>query len=304
MYLKDLTYSFRDSVKLSYCPLLFQGLLSFLLACYTYPVLAESLRNSGRDLGGVPLLLTSYFLITTLWVSVQKIVLSFDRKLPWPLNFTSRLTIQTLLIVALPSVLITGLLSLILFLYSGDASLVQRFAFMLQPVIFSFLLVINLIYTVWFFVDFCFFACNMGDMLSRACESAEKKLSDLSQANLPTNYLKSLDVRVGFRKEVILVESIGLFEASAEGRSCMLKDGGFTYEFDYALDTLAESLDPDLFFKASRRYLINRHIIIGYQPARHGRIRVQLKRSVKSVKEIIISRDFAKEFRNWYNTDS
>jgi len=304
MYLKDLTYSFRESTKLSYCPLFFQCLLSFLLACYTYPVFIKSLRDSERGFDGILVLLTSYLLITTLWISVQKIVLILDRKLPWPINFTSRLTIQTLFVVALPSVVITGILSLILFLYTRDPSLVQRFAFMLQLVIFSFLLVINLIYTVWFFVDFCFFASSMGDMLSRACESAERKLSDLSQANLPSNYLKSLDVRIGFRKEVILVESIGLFEASAEGRNCTLKDGGFTYEFDYALDTLAESLDPNVFFKASRRYLINRHIIIGYQPARHGRVRVQLKRSIKSVKEIVISRDFAKDFKNWYDTDS
>ncbi|TDS11695.1 LytTr DNA-binding domain-containing protein [Sphingobacterium paludis] len=300
MHLKELTYEFRDHVKLSYVPLSLQCLLSFILACYTYPIFLESLRDSAIHVYAIPALVITYLLLLALWISVQKIVLFFDRRMPWPLHFVSRLTTQALSIVVLPSVMLTGVLSLALFFYTGDVSATRRFAIILHPMLFSFLIVINLVYTVWFLVDFCLFTSSRYGLVAQACDSAEQKLSDFERSGVLNPYLKALDVRVGFRKEIILVESIGLFEASAQGRSCMLKEGGFTYEFDYALDTLAESLDPNLFFKVSRRYLVNRDIILGYEAARHGRILVQLKRSVKHVKEIVVSRDFAKEFKSWY----
>jgi DNA-binding LytR/AlgR family response regulator len=73
---------------------------------------------------------------------------------------------------------------------------------------------------------------------------------------------------------------------------------GKTYKFDFTLDELADLLDPDLFFRANRQYIISRAAIKDIDIWFNSRLSVNLKISVPE--KILISKARIAEFKRWF----
>ena len=75
------------------------------------------------------------------------------------------------------------------------------------------------------------------------------------------------------------------------------------YRIDNSLDKLFEELDPRLFFRANRQFIVSHHAIVDLTVWFGGKLAVNL--SVETPEKIIVSRAKNKDFKEWYmNTDS
>lgn len=74
---------------------------------------------------------------------------------------------------------------------------------------------------------------------------------------------------------------------------------GKVYPIDASLDKLEEQLDPPVFFRANRKFILTRQIIETVRPDTYGQVAVGLKPVARLPEQITISRDKAAPFRDW-----
>lgn len=70
------------------------------------------------------------------------------------------------------------------------------------------------------------------------------------------------------------------------------------YVLPYTLDELAESLDPDEFFRANRQYLISRHAVRDIDLWFNNRLSINLR--VPTDEKILVSKLRVNEFKAWF----
>lgn len=75
-----------------------------------------------------------------------------------------------------------------------------------------------------------------------------------------------------------------------------------TYTLDTSLDELSRQLDPALFFRANRQYILSHEAINDISIWFGGKLSVNL--SLSTPDKIIVSRARVSEFKNWYTQDS
>ena len=66
---------------------------------------------------------------------------------------------------------------------------------------------------------------------------------------------------------------------------------------DETLETYAQLVNPDKFFRLNRSYLVNRNSIRNIYTHFHGKLKIDLDPPVKE--ELFVSRDRAPEFKTW-----
>lgn len=84
---------------------------------------------------------------------------------------------------------------------------------------------------------------------------------------------------------------------SEDGLSFACDEKGKKYLIDQSLDKIEDTLDPDQFFKISRKHIIALQAISKVHPYLNGRLKLEL--NLKSDKEFIVSRDKSKDFKSW-----
>jgi two-component system LytT family response regulator len=110
------------------------------------------------------------------------------------------------------------------------------------------------------------------------------------------SYKERFIVKVGEHIKSIAVEEIEHF-VSREKATFIQTNDNRKYILDYTLDQLMEMIDPKLFFRISRKYIISIHgfdDIISYSSSR---LKIQLKHS-NSI-DAIVSREKVQEFKKW-----
>ena len=146
----------------------------------------------------------------------------------------------------------------------------------------------------------------------RDVQDALKKLEGLSGSedlktalnNLISYYGKSTKYKKHF-----LIPSKGdkLIPVQATDLACFYIDTGTvkafsidgkTYKMDYTLDELVALLNPELFFRANRQYIISRKAIKDIDLWFNSRLSVNLKVPVPD--KIVISRGRISEFKTWF----
>jgi DNA-binding LytR/AlgR family response regulator len=161
------------------------------------------------------------------------------------------------------------------------------------------------------------FKVNSIDYLLKPIEvndvrGALKKLKELSSSGQMQNAIDSListfkkDSR--YRKHFLIpVKGDKLVPVVTTDLACIYVDAGtikaLTYDgrsfiMDYTLDELTELLDPDIFFRANRQYIIARKAIKDIDLWFNSRLSVNLL--VPVPEKIIISRGRIPEFRSWF----
>jgi two-component system LytT family response regulator len=161
------------------------------------------------------------------------------------------------------------------------------------------------------------FKVNSIDYLLKPIEvndvqKALKKLKGLSGSeslkialnNLITSYEKTSKYKKHF---LIPLKGDKLIPVQTSDLACFYIDAGIvkafsidgkTYKFDYTLDELADLLDPELFFRANRQYIISRAAIKDIDLWFNSRLSVNMK--IIAPEKILISKTRIGEFKKWF----
>jgi DNA-binding LytR/AlgR family response regulator len=113
---------------------------------------------------------------------------------------------------------------------------------------------------------------------------------------LTNNYKSRFVVNVGMHIRSVEVEKINLFY-SLEKSTFLLDSTGKTYDIDYSLEQIEKLVNPEQFFRISRKHILNIDAItdiISYSGSR-------LKLIIAGAKEddILVSRSKLAEFKKW-----
>jgi two-component system, LytTR family, response regulator LytT len=119
--------------------------------------------------------------------------------------------------------------------------------------------------------------------------------------NLQTNrkYKERILITQGDKLIPINISQILMFRAedksvfinTISAKSILIKE---------TLEELSKSLNPDVFFRVNRSYLINRSAIINASLHFNGKLKLTIKDHENE--EVMVSRDKANEFKEWYGT--
>lgn len=124
-------------------------------------------------------------------------------------------------------------------------------------------------------------------------EELNRLLTDLKKS-----YKIRFMIKVGTHIKSITTDMIGLFYA--EGRDVSLRtQKGKEYIVDYKLEDLEEILDPAMFFRISRSFIVNISAISDVIIYSSSRLKIDL--DPKFERDLIVSRDKVSEFKIWFN---
>lgn len=127
----------------------------------------------------------------------------------------------------------------------------------------------------------------------------DTRINDLSRMLLQLNktYKSRFLTKVGDHIKSVKTENILLF--FAEGRTVYIittKNNKFI--IDYTLEELEKQLDPDMFFRTNRTFIVNINAIQDVLVYSNSRLRVLL--NIEFEKEIIVSRDKVSLLKIWF----
>jgi two-component system, LytTR family, response regulator len=118
-------------------------------------------------------------------------------------------------------------------------------------------------------------------------------------ATLPVkNYKSRFMVKLGDHIRSITADRIGLL--FADGRDVyLITDENRKFIIDYTLESLEELIDPKVFFRANRSYILNIQFI--QDVVVYSNSRLKIIPTVKWDQEIIVSREKVAEFKQWFD---
>jgi DNA-binding LytR/AlgR family response regulator len=118
--------------------------------------------------------------------------------------------------------------------------------------------------------------------------------------NKDDKYRERFSVSVGDKIKMFEVSDIayffslgkGIYLRTFQGNSCNL---------DFTLDKLEEMLDPKIFFRINRKYLVNIRSIANMVAWSRSRIKLELKPKADDEIDTVVSIDRSAEFKKWLN---
>lgn len=131
----------------------------------------------------------------------------------------------------------------------------------------------------------------------------KQKIVDLKQLlssveNPKSEYRKRFMVYAGQKVKSIKTEDIAYFYVM-EKSVFMCTKNNENYDVDFSLDKLETFLDPDIFFRINRRYIVNIESIKNMYPLSNSRIKVELNPMSKEETNVSLHR--CRNFKNWLN---
>lgn len=111
------------------------------------------------------------------------------------------------------------------------------------------------------------------------------------------SYPSRLMIKIGEHIKSIKVDEIAFF--FAEGRTAfVVTNEKKKYIVDYTLEELTTMLDPKIFFRCNRTYIVNINAIIDVVVYSSTRLKVRLAKEFDD--EIIVSRERVTQFKGWF----
>lgn len=120
----------------------------------------------------------------------------------------------------------------------------------------------------------------------------------LAQVIAQPDYKKRFLIRFGEHIKTISTDTIAYFYSENKATFARTFDAR-TYPMDYNLDTLEEMLEPEVFFRVNRQYLINIASIEEMKTYSKARVIVTLNPPVKEPP--VVSTERAADFKSWLN---
>ncbi len=113
-------------------------------------------------------------------------------------------------------------------------------------------------------------------------------------------YKKRFVIQIGQKIKMIETAAIAWFYAL--GKNVFLKTfDGHIYPLDCSLDKLETQLDPNLYFRINRKYIVNLNAIENMVAWSRSRIKLKLNPPADDETETVVSVDRSPVFREWLN---
>ena len=109
-------------------------------------------------------------------------------------------------------------------------------------------------------------------------------------------YKKRFSVKVGQHLKLINIEDIECIYSENKGTYAFTSEGR-NYLLDATLDELESELEPDVFFRISRKFYVNINAIKDMVSYTNSRLQIKLNRF--NEQDIIVARERVKDFKNW-----
>jgi DNA-binding LytR/AlgR family response regulator len=109
-------------------------------------------------------------------------------------------------------------------------------------------------------------------------------------------YKQRFSVKVGQHLKLIDIENIECFYSENKGTYAFTSDGR-NYLLDTTLDQLDDELEPQTFFRISRKFFVNIKAIKDIISYTNSRLQIKLK--TYNEQEIIVARERVKDFKDW-----
>ncbi|WP_179348300.1 LytR/AlgR family response regulator transcription factor [Winogradskyella pacifica] len=109
-------------------------------------------------------------------------------------------------------------------------------------------------------------------------------------------YKKRFSVKVGQHLKLINIEDIECIYSENKGTYAFTTEGR-NYLLDATLDDLETDLEPDVFFRISRKFYVNINAIKDMVSYTNSRLQIKLNRF--NEQDIIVARERVKDFKNW-----
>ncbi len=110
------------------------------------------------------------------------------------------------------------------------------------------------------------------------------------------DYRQRFLVRLGASIRVIETQDIALIYTESKNTFLMTSEGR-RFPLDYSLEALEKQLDPALFFRANRQYIVGLHAIREMYVYSKSRVKVHTEPAAPS--EIIVSTEKSGSFKRW-----
>src|SRR5690606_31943783 len=109
-------------------------------------------------------------------------------------------------------------------------------------------------------------------------------------------YKKRFSVKVGQHIKLVPVDEVECFYSENKGTYLFTTDGR-NYLMDNTLEQLEDELEPNVFFRVSRKFFVNINAIKDIIYYTNSRLQVKLQKF--NEQEIIVSRERVKDFKDW-----
>lgn len=110
------------------------------------------------------------------------------------------------------------------------------------------------------------------------------------------DYKERFSVTIGQKIKTFPINEISWFY-SEEGITFMVTNDNHQYPIDFSLDDLTDMLDPKLFFRINRQFIVKMEAIGNIHIYPKSRLKLELK--PVSNKEVFVSRDKVTRFKQW-----
>ena len=115
--------------------------------------------------------------------------------------------------------------------------------------------------------------------------------------NAGRNYKERFLAKVGTKSFFIETDKTAYF--SADNKIVFLHDAdGNRFVINYTMEKLESLLDPHLFFRINRKFIIHSRMIDQIKPFYNNRLKLTLK-NVKTEEDLLVSRERVQLFRAW-----
>jgi DNA-binding LytR/AlgR family response regulator len=122
-----------------------------------------------------------------------------------------------------------------------------------------------------------------------------EKIRSISSSPSAKQYKSRFMVKVGDKIKSIPVEEIMVFYS--QKASFILTADKRTFCIDYALDQLEPMLDPEIYFRINRKYIVSINACTNILAWSNSRLRLKIEGADDP--DIIVSRERVQEFKNW-----
>jgi DNA-binding LytR/AlgR family response regulator len=122
--------------------------------------------------------------------------------------------------------------------------------------------------------------------------------SVFEKLNKPVSYQERFLVNAGQKLKTVKVADIAFFYVQEKGVFLTTTENK-SYDLDFTLDKLEEILNPDMFFRINRQYIVHIDAIEQMHIVSKSRLKLDLK--PKHTDEVIVSVNNVHDFRLWLN---
>jgi two-component system LytT family response regulator len=126
----------------------------------------------------------------------------------------------------------------------------------------------------------------------------DEKIQQVYSSIKNKEYKNRFMVKLGEHIRSITTDTINIFYA--EGRDVFLvTNQGRKFIIDYTLEALEDIIDPKVFFRINRTFIVNINAIKDVIVYSNSRLKIMLSQEFD--KEIIVSREKVNEFKEWFD---